>query len=470
MPPTTLNERLARMRRMAPTASQSAAASATGPASASDELSALERSLLGETGDALPLKARLERLIAVATTRQRQPRRANRPLEDLVSGRVVENARGRFLLVEKDRSLEALHGAVPLARLLAASPRTVAILAGEPDFASFDLSRSVFLDTETTGMAGGTGTAAFLVGLGFVREGRFVVRQYFMRDYDEEAALLHALAEDLSGFSALVTFNGKMFDIPLLEARFRLNRARFPLAAAAHLDLLHPARRLWKARLSSCRLVHLEAQLLGLEREGDVPGEEIPRVYFDFIRGGDAALLARVFEHNRLDIVSLAALSALACEWVEEGRAEEPRDVLSLARVLERAEDRERSGAEYRRALQVSRPGLDDSVRRASLARLAARAKRGGDVLAAVEYWQQAVDAGELAAFRELAVLHEHYRRDLGAALEVVERGLASLLEASATASHLTRDLHHRRERLRRRLAKRARRQTEDTPDAPSRL
>jgi uncharacterized protein YprB with RNaseH-like and TPR domain len=454
MPPTTLNEKLARMRRMLPKASQSAAVSATGLPSTSDELSALERSLLGETGDALPLKARLERLIAVANTRQRQPRRTSRPLEDLVGGRVIENTRGRFLLVEEDRPLDTPHGAVPLSRLLDASPRTLAILTGEPGFASFDFSQSVFLDTETTGLAGGTGTAAFLVGLGFASEGRFVVRQYFMRDYDEEAALLHALAEDLSGFSTLVTFNGKMFDVPLLESRFRLNRARFPLAAAAHLDLLHPARRLWRARLSSCRLVHLEAQLLGLEREDDVPGEEIPQVYFDFIRGGDAGLLARVFEHNRLDIVSLAALSALACQWVEEGRAEEPRDVLSLARVLERAEDHERSDAEYRRALQLARPGPDDCVRRASLARLAARAKRGGDVLAAVEYWQQAVDAGEFVAFRELAVLHEHYRRDLAAALEVVERGLARLLNTSATPSHLTRDLRHRRERLRRRLVK----------------
>jgi TPR repeat protein len=128
--------------------------------------------------------------------------------------------------------------------------------------------------------------------------------------------------------------------------------------------------------------------------------------------------------------------------------------VLSLARVLERASDHERSQVEYQRALEACRPGVDDGVRRASLARLASRAKRGGDLLAAVTYWQQAVEAGEIEAFRELAVLHEHYRRDLTAALEVVEDGLAFLRDAPTTSSRVWRDLNQRRDRLRRRLAK----------------
>jgi uncharacterized protein len=433
------------------------AATAAPPAAGSSDLVSLERSLLGQDGEGLPLKARLERLISVAGMRERRRELPARPLEDVVSGRVVENACGRCYLVEEDRALDEHHGSVPLSRLLAAASSTLGILTGEPGFESFDLSRSVFLDTETTGLAGGTGTAAFLVGLGFVHEGRFVVRQYLMRDYDEEAALLCALSEALAGCSELVTFNGKMFDVPLLESRFRLNRRRFPLTEAVHLDLLHPARRLWKARLESCRLVHLEAQLLGVAREGDVPGDQIPQVYFDFIRGGDARLLGRVIEHNRLDIVSLAALAALACEWVEQGAAEDPRDVLSLARVLERAQDEERSEATYRRALEVSAPGRNDDVRRASLARLAARAKHVGDVAAALDCWRQAVEAGDLSAFRELAVLQEHYCRDLTAALAVVEQGLRRLAEARDAPAQLRHDLHHRRERLTRRLARTAR-------------
>src|SRR5258708_25792437 len=136
-----------------------------------------------------------------------------------------------------------------------------------------------------------------------------------MRDYHEEASLLHGLAADLRRFSHLVTFNGKMFDLPLLDARYRLNRARFPLTEAPHLDLLHPARRLWKARLESCRLQSLERELLGLHREDDIPGEEIPHASFGYVRRRDARATARVGGHNRQDILSLPPLSTLACQW-----------------------------------------------------------------------------------------------------------------------------------------------------------
>ena len=337
--------------------------------------------MLGESpgdGEVLSLKARLERLVAVAAVKETERRGpAPVPLEELVEGMRVENERGEFFLVETAVHLEVRHGDVPLSRVHAIDPSTVGILTAEPELDGFDLRRAVFLDTETTGLAGGTGTAAFLIGVGWVEGDRFVVRQYFMRDYHEEAALLHALAEELARFDCLVTFNGKMFDVPLLDARFRLNRGRFPLSGARHLDLLHPARRLWKARLESCRLQSLEAGLMGLRRHGDIPGEEIPQVYFDWVRRRDARMLAKVFEHNRQDIVSLAALAVLACQWVEEGRAEDPRDVFSLARVLERARLYDRSEAEYRRALDLG-PG---ALRGPALLRLAWRAKRGGSTI-----------------------------------------------------------------------------------------
>ena len=306
---------------------------------------------------------------------------------------------------------------------------------------------------DATGLAGGAGTAAFLIGLGFVDGERFRVRQYFMRDYHEEGALLHALGEEVGRFDRLVTFNGKMFDIPLLDARFRLNRCCFPLAEAKHLDLLHPARRLWKARLESCRLQSLEAGLMGLRRAGDIPGEEIPRVYFDWVRRRDARMLARVFEHNRQDIVSLAALAVLACQWVEEGRAEDPRDVYSLGRVLERARLYERSEACYRRALELG-PG---ALRGATLLRLAWRAKRAGEHERAALLWAEAGEAGEVEGWRELAMHHEHRSRDLVAALAAVERGMGLVEEAvgrDARAGHLAAGFERRRQRLRRKQAR----------------
>ncbi len=377
------------------------------------------------------------------------------PLEELVDGMRVTNERGEFFQIESSVHLEQRHGDVPLSRVRTIAPETVGLLTAEPALAGFELEGAVFLDTETTGLAGGAGTAAFLIGIGWFEGERFRVRQYFMRDYHEETALLHGLAQELRGFERLVTFNGKMFDVPLLDTRFRLSRGAFPLADAPHLDLLHPARRLWKARLESCRLQSLEAGLLGLRRSGDIPGQAIPQVYFDWVRRRDARLLARVFDHNRQDIVSLAALAVFACRWLEEGRAEDARDVYSLARVLERARLYERSEAEYRRVLEVG----DGALRAKALLRLAWRAKRAGQHRRAAELWAQAGEAGEAEGWRELAIHHEHRSRDLEAALAAVEQGIAlvdSQRSREVRAWHLGEGFERRRARLLRRKTSRS--------------
>jgi uncharacterized protein YprB with RNaseH-like and TPR domain len=443
MSQVTLHDKLNRLRRKPEPVPE--------PPPAPASLGRLERSLLGaEAEDGVSLRERLQRLVQVAARRDRSrgvspvplagddswpPMEADAflpdlrdpdtaglrlPLEELVQGMRVENERGEFFLMENDVHLEAFQGQVPLSRFHSIKPETVGILTAEEGLEHFDLRSAVFLDTETTGLAGGAGTAAFLVGLGYVEGDRFRVRQYFMRDYHEEGALLHALAADLARFERVVTFNGKMFDLPLLDARFRLNRGRFPLRSTPHFDLLHPARRLWKLRLESCRLQSLEVGLLDLRRSGDIPGELIPQVYFDYVRRRDARALKRIFDHNRQDIVSLAALAILACQWVEEGRAEDPRDVVSLARVLERAQLFDRSETEYRRAIECA----EGPVRRQALLRLAFRAKRSGDYDVAVALWQEAAAGGAAEACRELAVHHEHRSRDLASALAAIEHGL----------------------------------------------
>ena len=470
------------------------------------DLDRLERRLLGASGEELPLKDRLQRLVALAASGRgawpspelERPRSGLDPgapaaetsfppsrdsllarrnswtgrsqdaefrpdapgrlvrvgprldIEELVQGLRVANGRGEFFLMESAVHLESSHGAIPLSRFRSLAPDSVAVLSGEPGLNGFRLHEAVFLDTETTGLAGGTGTAAFLVGLGWVDGERFHVRQFFMRDYHEEAALLHGLAAELSRFRSMVTFNGRLFDVPLLESRYRLCREPFPLDATQHLDLLQPARRLWKARIESCRLQTLERELLGFERQGDVPGAAIPSLYFDYVRQRDARALARVFEHNRLDIVSLAALAVYACQWVEQAGAEDPRDVLSLARVLERARLLERSDAQYRRALA----GTAD-VRVPALLWLAARAKRSGDHAAALALWEEAAGAGDAHALRELAMHHEHRGRAYAAALEIVERGLSWPARGELSRGRrFVRDFERRRERLRAKLAR----------------
>ncbi len=412
---------------------------------------------MGAVGEDLPLKQRLERLVAAASrgrgaSEAVSPEGPVRGLEEIVQGCRVENQRGEFFLIEDALPLETFHGDVCLSRFRSLEPEAVRILAGEPGFDGFDLREAVFLDTETTGLAGGTGTAAFLIGVGYVDDDRFRLKQYFMRDYHEEAALLRALGEDLSGFSRVVTYNGRMFDLPLLEARCRLNRERFPLAEAVHLDLLHPARRLWKARLESCQLAHLESALLGVQRGGDIPGSQIPGLYFDYVRRRDARAMAAVFKHNRIDVLSLAALTVHACQWVQLGWAEDARDVYSVARVLERAALHERSDAEYRRAIQAGAGTLQV----AALLRLAARMKRAGDHVEAAELWRVAANAGSHEALRELSIHHEHRTRDWPAALGLVEEALNRLTgEGHPTPRRLAKDLSRRRERLLGKLARR---------------
>src|SRR5262249_9875480 len=184
---------------------------------------------------------------------------------------------------EKFFANQRRHGNVEFSRLGQLSAELLPAISGG-ELPACDPRRWAFLDTETTGLAGGTGTCAFLAGVGTVEEGGFRVRLFFLRDYDEEAAMLAALAAYLADYDVLITYNGKAFDAPLLESRYRLSRLPAPFSRLAHLDLLFAARRLWRLRLETCRLVDLEYEILGVEREGDLPGELIPYYYFEYLR------------------------------------------------------------------------------------------------------------------------------------------------------------------------------------------
>ena len=406
-------------------------------------------------GETLSLKARLERLVAVATLKERERRSAPVPvpLEELVAGMRIWNERGEFFLVESSVHLEQRRGNIPFSRVHAIDPCTVGVLTGEPALDGFDLRGAVFLDTETTGLAGGTGTDAFLIGVGWV-EGSVPGPPVLHADYHEEAAHWPKSPRGAWAATGLVTFNGRTFDMPLLGVRYRIIASTLAAgggdtpgpAADRTPDWSAPARIVTPSRRSRPRC-------MGLRRHGDIPGEEIPQVYFDWVRRRDARMLARVFEHNRQDIVSLAALAVLACQWVEEGRAEDPRDVFSLARVLERARLYERSEAEYRRALDLG-PG---ALRGPALLRLAWRAKRAGEHDRAAALWAEAGEAGEVEGWRELAMHHEHRARDLDRALAAVERGMRMVepeRDRDVRAWHLAEGFERRQQRLLRKRAK----------------
>jgi len=319
-------------------------------------------------------------------------------------------------------------------------------------------SSVVYLDTETTGLSGGTGTCAFLIGIGAAEGSGFRVRQFFLRDFTEEKAALKALAAALEPYQLLVTFNGKTFDLPVLEARYTLARMRSPLLRLAHLDLLHPARRLWKLRLESCNLKNLERELLGIARNGDVPGSEIPQIYFDYLRTGSAEGLQPVFFHNALDIVTLAALTVEAGEAVTKagnGGDCDSRDLFSLSRILERAGASDLALTTCKRALDC---GLPDAVEPQALWQLASQHKRQRRYEQAAEAWEEIIRRRSryvVEAYEELAIHYEHRARDAGKALEFTEAAVQHLHENSGLLSHLER-FSHRRERLRRKSAQSA--------------
>src|SRR5216683_8339048 len=226
-------------------------------------------------------------------------------VQDWLPGEEIETEWGKHYETETFYAHHRRHGSAEIGAL-AELPGDLLEIISSGAVRDVPPREWAFLDTETTGLAGGTGTCAFLVGVGRITPEGFRVRQFFMRDYGEEASVLDALARHLAPFRVLITYNGLTFDQPLLETRYRLNRARPPFARLEHLDLLFGARRLWKLRFESCRLVDLESQILGVEREGDLPGALIPYVYFEYLRTREAARLLPIFHHNAIDILSLA--------------------------------------------------------------------------------------------------------------------------------------------------------------------
>ncbi|MFS8640598.1 MAG: ribonuclease H-like domain-containing protein [Symbiobacteriaceae bacterium] len=381
-----------------------------------------------------------------------------------LEGELVYTEAGPAFRMERRYPLSFHRGPLPLGWLLQL-PDAVWPLVGRVS-AAFDPRRAVFVDTETTGLAGGTGTYAFLVGLGFFQGDAFVVRQYFLRDYPEEEAMLAAIAADLAPCTCLVSFNGKSFDWPLLETRFRLARRPPPLSGAPHLDLLHPARRLWGSRLSGCTLQDLERAILGVVRTDDVSGSRIPALYFDYLRSGDASPLVPVVEHNRLDILSLAALAGWLGQMVADPLGPTPDgellcgdDLYHLGRLFEARGLLAEALTCYEGARQR---GVESVAEAALLRRLSFAYKRARAPPQAAAIWEQMIAAGGLALFPyiELAKYHEHVTRryDLAErltvqALAVVERRRS--LGASGARREYE-EVQHRLRRLRRKLAGRS--------------
>jgi uncharacterized protein len=379
-------------------------------------------------------------------------------IERVLPGSFLNTDQGQTYVVQQDFPVDYQHGKQTL--LIDSPLLVIGKWAREPDLHNLEAGSFAFLDTETSGLAGGTGTFAFLVGAGRFEGDHFHLAQFFMRDPSEEGALLFALEEFLAPCSALVSFNGKSFDAPLLNTRYALAGWKSPLVGMQHVDLLYLARRLWRDRLPSRTLGNLEVQILGTSRtEEEVPGWMIPQMYFDYLRSGDASGMKNVFYHNAMDVVSLAALfkhvaGLLADPLHQVGL--DPIDQASLAKLFEDLEDEELAIQLYKTSLQQRMGGSRDEQYWDTLQRLSFLYKHREEYMQAIPLWEEAARNGKLYAYVELAKIYEHTLDDLSQALEWTLQAIRFIEKSSFPTyerSYWQPELEHRLERLNRKIA-----------------
>ena len=380
--------------------------------------------------------------------------KAGTSIQDVLPGHLVSTRRGEAFIYEEIYDAEYRHGEVSLET--DAPLNLMAAWANDPRLLSMPPEAFAFLDTETSGMAGGTGTYAFLVGVGRFETSAsnrtFHLQQFFMRDPGEEPALLEALAEFLAPCTALVTYNGKAFDAPLLVTRYTLHDIPVPFEDYAHVDLLHLARRLWRDRLPSRTLKYIEENVLGAPRTTEeVPGYEIPWLYFDYLRSGDASEMKGVFYHNAMDIVALAALFSHSAAMLHDPfdeRIQHGLDVIALAKLYEDLDRWDMAARLYERGLEMD---LDEEDFWKAVRRLSVLQKRRGDLDEAIRWWEQAAAQGHIYAHIELAKYYEHQLRDYPEAQKWTQAALREVQSSDLPAyerQYWQAELDHRLARL----------------------
>jgi len=347
-------------------------------------------------------------------------------IEEIVSGKFISTPFGDSFVRENYFPQDYRCGEVELFQIFQSSAKTISSLARDDRLKDIDINKTVFLDTETTGLAGGAGTYIFLIGAGYFEGDQFCVRQYFMRDFNEERALLSAVNELLSKYEAIVSYNGKTFDVPLIQSRFIMSGMKLNLKNPGHFDLLYPARRFWKRRLENCSLSTVERDILGVIREDDVPGYLVPEIYFRYLKTKDARALKQVFEHNLQDILSLVALVSRMCFLVEDplNNTEYGMDIFSIGKMFDEERRYEQSTRYYTEALKHN---LSEEETLEILRLVSFSHKRQGKWEEAEKIWEEIIERSRefiYYPYEELAKYYEHHLKDYQKAETIVEEAL----------------------------------------------
>jgi len=354
-----------------------------------------------------------------------------RDLSHLLPGKVRETPCGSFWLNRTVFPVSSTHGTSPLEDFLKIDPEGLRFTAKDPSLTQCSLENLLFIDTETTGLSGGVGTLAFLTGIGYFDGREFVIEQYFLRKFSEEHSLLDDVFKKIEGIisrhGALVSYNGKSYDVPLLSNRAVLHRIHFP-QNLPHIDLLHPARRLWKTVLPDCSLSTIETKILKVKRTGDIPSHLIPSIYFQSLRTSDQRPLLPVFYHNQMDILSMVSLLTLMTNLFSRKKLPVSLsvDIASVGRFYEETGDDDDALTWYENQAQQS---ISPKGKQEILLRRAIIYKRKKNFREAIRLWQEAIEAHgfRLEPYEELAKAWEHHVPDLPAAKEYTERALENI-------------------------------------------
>lgn len=372
----------------------------------------------------LSTREKLEKL--VKTSLKREEKKPREKPTTPAPKNFPESDGGGFFTREFSYPLNTGYGKFALDEWKNVSPNQLAIIAGEDEFLEVSPMKLLFFDTETTGLSGGAGTIPFMLGFGFFLDEVFQVKMFILNDLDKEAEFLEAVDGFLQahGFSAVVTYNGKSFDFPLMEGRYILQRKRFPILKLLHLDFLFPARTLWKYTYPSCKLSHLGDFLLGISRDEDIDPGRIPAIYFNYLRVRSYGLIQGIVEHNALDLLGLAGLLLLAAKYLADiSYTVDEGEILGVARLYDRYGDVDKADELYR---IVKQSGVRTDVVERAVKGLAVIMKKRKLYAEAAELWEMLSAPGvyDRLALRELSVHLEHREKNYVKALASVHQGL----------------------------------------------
>ncbi|MEN8905807.1 MAG: ribonuclease H-like domain-containing protein [Clostridiales bacterium] len=377
----------------------------------------------------------------------------NKDIDNLINGEYLANDFGECFLRKTIFSNDYNHGEINLNRIYEIDLEIVNLLLSCNE--NIDIEKMLFLDTETTGLSSGTGTIAFLVGIGYFLEGNFILKQFFLKDYDQEPAMLNEFLDIVSNYEILVSFNGKAFDWNLLNTRLLLNRVKINDKNFLHLDLLHISRNIWNKKLESCRLASIEENILNIRRNNDIPGMFIPKLYFEYLQTRDGINMKRVIEHNEIDILSMITLLVKIIDICEDPiiNSFDWYEIIGVGNIYEKRLNFNRAKDIFKHCTLSENKYIKVEAYK-KLVNLYRKEKDYKNMGLCLNKIIKVSDLPTINTMIDLAKFYEHKEKDYNTALKIVDRAIEDVLKFNAMRKLYLKDLKYRRDRINKKLKK----------------